>query len=125
MGWVAECFELAVSASHWSRNKDMAPKISKKLRKAALEFFEPKPDISAARKIVAIATDIGYAGPELDAVQASLELVPAPAKKGTKRVGPKKTKAGRKSAAGKKAARKKAARKSTSGRGASTRPVVP
>ena len=120
MGWVAECFELAVSASHWSRNKDLAPKISKKLRKAALEFFEPKPDISAARKIVAIATDIGYAGPKLDAVQASLELVPASAEKRTKRDGPKKTKAGRKSAAG-----KKAARKATSGRGASTRPVVP
>ena len=118
MGWVADCFELAVSASNCSRTKDLAPKIRKKLKKAALKFFEPDPGVSAARKIVRIAMEIGFTGPELDAVKEELELALAQAGR-ARRVGPTKSRAGRNPSNGKKARRKAAALK-----GASTRPVV-
>lgn len=118
MGWVAECFELAVSASTCSRNKDLAPGIRKRLRKAALKLFDPEPDVSAARKIVRIATEIGFTGPELDTVRERIEVELAQAGR-TRRAALKVTKAGRAPAPGKKARRKAAALK-----GASTRPVV-
>jgi hypothetical protein len=72
MTWVADSFELAVSASAWARAMELAPRIGIKLRKAALRLLEPEPDMTVARKIAKIALKAGFAGPELDRVLEGL-----------------------------------------------------
>jgi hypothetical protein len=94
MAWVTDCFELAASASRWARTMDLAPKVARKLRKAAIQLLEAEPDIAIARKIARIAADAGFSGTELDKVlealrDAELQIRQAKRAASTKKLGRK------------------------------------